>query len=407
MKHAGTNRGSALLLVVGLLTIIAMLGSTFLIASHLESQQAIVITITGPIPPLTNGVFSELQQVLKFDEYLAADLGKFGQLSRIPNDWKKFVDMPGKAIDPYLTDISTEQDPWWSKVFGEVDDYGKVDTDGDGEDDAWLYNVRVMNSKGDIYYMALRVVDLSGLMCINTAGDREATFLPKDPAMVDLKSYLGEDTYNELAAARSGRGSSALEAYARNCGRRMLSPVSGYRPFAFADEVVLRWRASSSTSERSKLYEILQDQGEKVMQLTTFSSSQSILRYPGMDEKERARILVNGPDVLAARLTVGELDNSLRLYSLMKDAMGSPDAAAATPLIKDNPLFGAGQWTVMTDNPNVYGKNYLQNPADADKGSIVPLALKCVNYSFAPDEDGDYVVSGRAPKSNNSAPAVA
>ncbi len=73
--------------------------------------------------------------------------------------------------------------------------------------------------------------------------------------------------------------------------------------------------------------------------------------------------------------------------------------------VLDNPLGAAG-WELITDD-DAYGGHYLQNAADADKGvAAFGGGMIAVQYRFTAPEDGDYVLSVRAPASDNSAPVV-
>ena len=394
MKHAAKNRGSALMLVVALLTIVAMLGSTFLIASYLDAQQAQAIAMRGTVPPLNNGVLSQILQIAKLDKYIAEGFGAFGQLSATPEDWVKWVDMPGRDADAWLSEGSNEPGAWRSSVFGNQPRDGEADTNGDEQFDADVYNVRVMNINGDAYYMAVRVVDTSGLICINVAGYPDESIAPFDPAMVDLRGFVGTSAYTALNRARSGTAGSSLTEYIEDCAHRLLSPASGYQPFPFSDEAVLRWRAIGSESERSRLFEILEeeDQLNKMPHMTTISISLSSVRYPG-DGEARARILIDDRDALS------DMDRLMRLYIYMRGAIGEPDEVEVEALIADDMgATASGVWVQVSDD-NAYSGRYLQSEADAAKGGYV-------KYTFWPAEAGDYVLSVRAPGGAENSAAV-
>ena len=382
------------MLVVALLTIVAMLGSTFLIASYLDAQQQEAIAMRGTVPPLTNGVLSQVLQIMKLDKYISEGFGAFGQLSATPEDWVKWVDMPGEDADVWLSEYSSEPGAWRSLVFGNQPRESEADTDGDEQFDANVYNVRVMNINGDAYYMAVRVVDTSGLMCINTAGYPDESLAPFDPAMVNLRGFVGTTAYGAINSARSGTASSSLTEYIEDCGHRLLSPASGYQLFPFSDEAVLRWRATGAGSERSTLFEILEEEDQlgKMPHMTTFSCSLSSVRYPG-DGEARARILIDDRDALS------DMDRLMRLYVFMKGAIGEPDEVEVEALIADDMgAIASGAWVQVSDD-NAYSGRYLQSPADVAKGGYV-------KYTFWPDEAGTYTLSVIAPGGADNSAAV-
>jgi len=401
MKSPLKNRGSALMLVVGLLTIIAMLGSTFLISSYLEAQQAEVFLSKSSAAPLSTGVMSTVQQILKIDKYITQALGPYGLLTRSPDGWNLYLDTPGEKMDAWLTEYSEEAGAWWSQPFGKQPSVGTADTDGDDVPDARLYNVQVMNNKGDSFYVAIRIVDTSGLICVNRAGE-PTPFVKEvglaglfDPAMVNLSSFLGDEVYAAVHRGRcGGTGSITLKDYTKNCGRRLLSPVSGYKPFPFSDEVVLRRLVVGEEAERSKLFELLSDQGNKMPSLTTISSSMSTMRYPGADGVV-ARIPIYD------RTALDDYAKLVHLQAELKDIIGEPDknaGAGTPPIVKDNALVGGLDWLRKND-PEAYNGDYLQNGATAAKGSVQSYALMVL-------EAGDYALYATAPGGAGNSPAV-
>ena len=58
MIHQYKRRGSVLLMVVGLLTIVAMLGSTFIFISYLDARQTQAVAERNHVDPLARGVLS-------------------------------------------------------------------------------------------------------------------------------------------------------------------------------------------------------------------------------------------------------------------------------------------------------------------------------------------------------------
>ena len=74
MIHSRNRQGSVLMLVVGLLTIVAMLGSTLMIVSYLSAHQTENVVIRGIVPITAGGVLLVLQNQLLADKHVKADV---------------------------------------------------------------------------------------------------------------------------------------------------------------------------------------------------------------------------------------------------------------------------------------------------------------------------------------------
>jgi len=187
------RRGSVLLLAVGLLTILAMLGSTLLVTAWLDKRTSEALAEKAQADPIAEGVVTTVKQMLKDDLYIGEiDVPKDPNLFTpyLTGGWKTFVDYPSEDVDPHLatnwSKTLTDLDQWphvtnltgadSSKVeniaFNSSD---HVDTDRDRDamgnliHDALLYDTGVTNREGQKYYAAVRVTDLSGLLNVNTA----------------------------------------------------------------------------------------------------------------------------------------------------------------------------------------------------------------------------------------------
>ncbi|HOF18112.1 MAG TPA: hypothetical protein PK082_04320, partial [Phycisphaerae bacterium] len=303
MTRKRNNRGSAILVAVGLLVILALLGTSFVIVAMLEARQAEAIADKGGADPLIQGVVREIQNRLRVDLRISssatADKQRpYTDLATGPESWRQFVTYPSKEISFFLST------PWFSGIatWPQVSNLYKgpdanfenlaitstslVDTDGDGVKDARWVDTGVVNEKGEKYYVAVRIEDLSGLLCLNTAGSKTDPNLPPyaSPVSVDLKSYLEYFglSYANLHASRGGV--STLAEYFADCARHLTSPNAGYLPFSPGDEAFLRYYAASSNARTGRIYSLMNAATPEMRRiLTTISIDRALVRAPAPD----------------------------------------------------------------------------------------------------------------------------
>ncbi|MHC4985688.1 MAG: carbohydrate-binding protein, partial [Planctomycetota bacterium] len=335
MNRAKHPRGSVLMVVVGLLVIVAMLGSSLMIVSYLSSYQAENVTVRAIVPTTATGISLLLQNILAQDYHVAVsnewamkDTGPYGSYPKTPDSWKKYIDYPSIYVDPWLSahGYIDPHDPeggvFIGLPFGLSYTGIMVDTDGDtmilgggiaedaevvGGVDAHLYNAEVWDAYGREYQVALRILDTSGLYNINAHGDSDADKLlsPIRPINIGLRRYLrigwdDDSIYDALHDARSGgaggSGQGSLLHYSEYCAEHLLNAMAytedggsynNYKPFSFGDEVYLRWRKPFSQGERGDLKPIISGvAGSTLKNLTTFSASSSIPRHPSRTEAD-------------------------------------------------------------------------------------------------------------------------
>ena len=115
MQRTHSSRGSILLLVVGLLTMVAMLGATFLIVARMNTRQIKEASVKNLADPVAAGVVATLTETLRSHLYIG-DTGPYGLAFTKPtvtaagyftpvydfNSWKMFIDYPDPTIDPFL-----------------------------------------------------------------------------------------------------------------------------------------------------------------------------------------------------------------------------------------------------------------------------------------------------------------
>ena len=184
MKLQRTKRGTVILLVVGLLVIIAILGSSFLLISHMDRQQSAAISAAAPMDHVARGILDMLVADRLADLHIDAN-GPYGAVT----DRQQTIDYPGETADKALADFESTwggSEAYWHHITNiggvaqRAQELGKqlqggfsptdlVDTDGDGGGDSLLWNTGTTNSAGEEYWAAVRMIDASGLVNVNTA----------------------------------------------------------------------------------------------------------------------------------------------------------------------------------------------------------------------------------------------
>jgi len=96
------RRGSILLMVVGVLTIVAMLGGTFLLVSHMDSSSSKSTIAKSQTDPVISGVVSRIQAKLAADRFCSGTT-PYGAIAA-PKD---FIDYPDPGVDGWLSSSST------------------------------------------------------------------------------------------------------------------------------------------------------------------------------------------------------------------------------------------------------------------------------------------------------------
>jgi hypothetical protein len=296
------NRGSVLIMVVGLLTMLFMLGMTFLAISHMNAKQSAALAEKNPADPAALGLLNNLLTQIRADRHAGgATNTPYGQLatgSGGVEDWKRYIDypLPDQAVGAVKTDdwLASSGTTVWSASLGKyviphisiptlsstvnttnVTAYvvspsalataapdRLVDTDGDGFTDSSLFDTGITNNNGEHYWAAICVRDASSMINLNTAGTVTATSnMPSytSPVSVDLYNLLGHAKFELLHynAAMNSRypGASSmyyLYDYNRDCAAFVMSPINNaslhYRPYAIGDEAFLRWNGTTGAN---------------------------------------------------------------------------------------------------------------------------------------------------------------
>ena len=255
------RRGSVLLMAIGLLTILAILASTFLIISNLDAQEAETLAVKAISEAVAERILHTAMVRIAEDRWSDGN-SPYAGLSGGPTQWKYYVDSPGggdgERIDEWLADSDPNRlssPVFWSAVYDRSEANDPTDTDGDGTHDAFLrrcFPTADAATREGKLRAAVRVVDLGAKVCLNTAGDGDANDGPdtRSPALINLVRLLGDTVAaqslydDKIHKSRGGGDGQAptLKDYDTDCGRRLLSPAVPYNPFAIGDEVFLLWR---------------------------------------------------------------------------------------------------------------------------------------------------------------------
>ena len=315
MMKPDRNRGTVLMMVVGLLTIIGMLGTTFLVITRLDARQSATIEAKSQIRPLAAGVGAGVGAALRdklkmgsngpYSSYEEAARKRWGEYSQSPSkgsaDW-----LSGDGHPSSIVDEGTMLDDATRDAMNDPGARTPVDWNDDGKPDAYLFDTKVMNTEGKKYWAEIRVVDASGRVCVNVAGSKlEADLTETDmisPSNIELKDFLGavgwlgdgEDPGLHLARCGQDVGAEEvkIQKFYEDMGSRLLKPASdSYRPFTVGDEVGLNGGGAGGLVEAGRLHKILKKAGGEAYsnrgELTTYSVSRALMRYPTTDLKQK------------------------------------------------------------------------------------------------------------------------
>ena len=426
------SNASALLMVVGLLVIIAMLGITFVVISHVDLRQAEAIALKAPVDPIADGIVKQISALLKEDLHIDKTNGPYGDYAGAPGaeQWRQFIDypyglglastIPSARADPWLasiapdaagnwphlTDLTGDANHNYDGVSSSTTDPNYVDTDGDGLNDALLYNTGVTNADGDAYWSAVRIIDLGGLLNVNTAGEPYdpnvpgTSISPTPPANIDLLNGLfagvtaNYDSFHNVRCGGTGAAVTLQDFYNESASRILqpyLDPLAApnppYLPFGIGDEMHLRYVDSTAITERTgRLYEATKAGTNPLpdtmrQMLTTFNCSRSLTRHPSSDIP--TRILLNSSNALDDDLTrqavydqlLTAIDGNASPATLSKETAAHFVANLWANVSADDPTYQAFKFSPTTDsNVEVYGavpdlvisEAYAYNLADSN-----------------------------------------
>jgi hypothetical protein len=283
-KTGRQYRGSVLILVVGILTMLFMLGATFMAVAHMNAKQSAALAEKNPADPAALGLLNNLLIQVGTDRYVGGTPPvPYGNLLVAGGAaaWKGYIDCPQPEINPLgaktsdwlsssgTTPTAAQTIPHISDVLlqwgpaATIDVFagnpGMVDTDGDGTNDSQIFDTGITNNSGDHYWAAVCVRDASSMINLNTAGNlMPVANMPTytSPVSIDLFGLLGSTTYNALnytSTLGNSRCPVLVDMYHfnRECAAIVMSPrtvMTAYRPFAIGDEMLLRWSGAHATN---------------------------------------------------------------------------------------------------------------------------------------------------------------
>ncbi len=299
-------------MVVGLLVMLAMIGTTFIIVANMDRRESRSIATAAPMKQVAGGVLQQIRAKLAADLHIDIAGVIYGSAA----DYKQQVDYPHEDYDRHLASFDPAAGGFWkhlSNIYNrpaiEVEDILAwdpllVDTDGYGWGDAKLYPSGVTNRAGQEYYVAVRIIDASGLMNINSAYSTSAAVsgvvMPvTNISLEDLTNTATRDnvhegndrgtpapaTADDIIGRNGGAGSGDnIATYNAHYVQRPLNPGSNaYRPFEMSDMLALTWGWNIPDTASGRLWEALKLDGTGQFDaakpyLTVHSASRDYIR---------------------------------------------------------------------------------------------------------------------------------
>jgi len=309
------ENGSVVLMAVGLLVMLAMIGTTFIIVSHMDRREASSLVAAAPMKEIAAGV---VQQIVadRFEDLRISDNGTPNNLADdvvygAATDFKQQMDYPADGYDSVLASAEPLQGYWihLTNVHGAHTNmvtrvsatHPKLaDTDGfvnfvksgtNYTGDALLWDSGVRDSLGREYWVAVRVIDGNGLVDANlayapAAAQANVTMRPTDVSL----EVLGGGTPAQRAtippsihAARCDPNKpSTVPDYWTNFALRPIKPLMLFRPFMMDDMLAIRWGGALPNTATGRLFDALGAQFNNVKpHLTVRSASRIFPRKTG------------------------------------------------------------------------------------------------------------------------------
>ena len=270
-NHESRKRvGSALILTVVLMTLLAIIGVIFLLASRIDKMAASAASQSRELNLAVDTVVAKIKQELVLDvpgvagqeyyDYPGPEdrwLASLEPCQVAANNyrWPQISDVYNKLVSNLQLQAAIVPDYQDAKIVGE----GQIaDADGDGvADSRWVVIPDVNSSKGRPIYAAIRIIDNGGMLNVNTAykfdpNDPKATVFDIDGSsqrQINLAALSQRGANGTLAQAagklqawRCGTEPTDLSLYEQNVVWRYNNPMGAYTPFDIGDELELRNR---------------------------------------------------------------------------------------------------------------------------------------------------------------------
>ncbi len=246
MKNQKKYKGSALVMVVVLTSLLAVIGTVFVLMSRMDMRSALATESEAELNMIVESVISVIKNQLAADcpglagqeYYDYPDSNNRWLASLVPNwtnegtdpcqidddnyHWKQISDVTGFLAANSYSNVDVNIDPTGPKKYvleypvltvnasGVLDDL-VADADGDGIVDAkWIELDNIKSLKGKPIYAAMRIIDNSAMLNVNTAYkfDPAATEISRidgsSQTQIDLDLGVDANDINSISSARSG-----------------------------------------------------------------------------------------------------------------------------------------------------------------------------------------------------------
>lgn len=293
MRRTRRNRGSIVLLVVGLLTIIAMLGSTFVFVSRMDRRQSKAIAESAPIDGVADDILRRILEDRLADLHISNQNMVYGDATTVSDH----IDAIHEKCDRILASPERVGGRWAqvsnlgnlsASQVKNVASTNLADTDGDGIGDAILWDTGISNGAGSSYWVAIRVLDLSGMVNVNTAYLTSVS-AERDHVLplhnISLRNLIGDPAYRTVHISRRGTTRREILDYEDEYNIRTLDPkpLPGryYLPFDMSDMVALAWRRNNAPTTLGRLFrEVGNTYNNASPHLTVMSTSRILVPAP-------------------------------------------------------------------------------------------------------------------------------
>lgn len=290
-----TNSGSALILAVVLTSLLAIIGTVFLMVARVDNMSTSAIAENKQLNYAVDTVVAKISQVLAEDVNFPAQ--EYYDYPDVNNPWLAALEPNNSGANYYWPQISDVTGFLNNKGFSTqkvnvkpvglsttvyVREYPAIrvnsegvflddgtgniaingvsaDADGDGiADSKWVDINDITTGKGKKIYTAIRIIDNGGMLNVNTAykfdpSDTEPNVNGSTQLQVNLNGLAkGADTIGEIDTARNPTARSLLN-YQNDVIWKIGDPNSIYRPFDMSDELELKCRYCIDSRFKSRI----------------------------------------------------------------------------------------------------------------------------------------------------------
>jgi len=339
MRSSRHHRGSAFILVVGLMVTLAMVGTVFFMITRADNKESRAVTEAAPMRTVAENELLAVRAALRDDLFINGNNGPYSDVDSLDDAYEYLAYMdyaspvadhdPGPPVvvfDEHLSaselcpaDGTLVHEGHWARItnLAGFPPDAVVDVDPDPDPPNWpyavvgepatpvVYRTGTYDRNGEEYYAAIRLVDLSGLVNVNTAYELmvPTTAIPGMPlADLQLEKLQRYDPVggqpvlpafpkDEVHSARCGDNLYGFDRFAFEAGRRPENPdlttATGgqYRLYDWADELACRRGGNTSPwMGNSRLYRAMETPlfsgswGEYSRHLTTGSAGRIMPR---------------------------------------------------------------------------------------------------------------------------------